>query len=97
MSLINRIPFTAFLAAILLAAIASETRAENPPPICNRVRFQPLPGAETLADCVAFYARDLTCTVGGMPVRPQPGGFYGGWVTPDLAGPFKGDPGSEGW
>jgi len=58
---------------------------------------QPLPGAEALAECVAFYASGLTCTVGGMPVRPQPGGFYGGWVTPDLAGPFKGESGSEGW
>jgi len=58
---------------------------------------QPLPGAEALANCVALYARDLTCTVGGLPVTPQPGGFYGGWVTPDLAGPFKGEAGSEGW
>ena len=57
----------------------------------------PLAGAEALADCVAFYARGLTCSVGGLAVRPQPGGFYGGWVTPDLAGPFKGDAGSEGW
>jgi uncharacterized protein (DUF427 family) len=57
----------------------------------------PLPCAEALADRVAFYARDLTCTVGGLPVKPQPGGFYGGWVTPDLAGPFKGETGSEGW
>ena len=29
--------------------------------------------------------------------RPQPGGFYGGWITSDLAGPFKGEPGTEGW
>lgn len=58
---------------------------------------QPLPGAEALADTVAFYARDLACTVGGLAVSPQPGGFYGGWVTADLAGPFKGEAGSEGW
>jgi hypothetical protein len=32
-----------------------------------------------------------------MPVTPQPGGFYGGWVTPELMGPFKGGPGSSGW
>jgi uncharacterized protein (DUF427 family) len=57
----------------------------------------PLAGAEPLADAVAFYARDLECSVGGAPVRPQPGGFYGGWITPELAGPFKGDPGSGGW
>ena len=57
----------------------------------------PSAGAEALADCVAFYARDLSCSVGGLPATPQPGGFYGGWVTPDLSGPFKGEPGSEDW
>jgi uncharacterized protein (DUF427 family) len=58
---------------------------------------QPMAGAEGLAGRVAFYARGLTCSVGGLPATPQPGGFYGGWVTPDLSGPFKGEPGSEGW
>lgn len=58
---------------------------------------QPLPGAEPLAHCVAFYAHALDCRVGGAPARAQPGGFYGGWITPDLAGPFKGGPGSDGW
>jgi uncharacterized protein (DUF427 family) len=58
---------------------------------------QPFEGAEALADCVAFYAHSLECTVGGAVVRPQPGGFYGGWITPDLSGPFKGQPGSDGW
>lgn len=58
---------------------------------------QPLAGAEPLADTVAFYPADLQCTVGGLPVVAQPGGFYGGWITPDLAGPFKGVPGSQSW
>lgn len=58
---------------------------------------QPLPGAEALADCVAFYPADLECTVGGAPVTPQPGRFYGGWITPELTGPFKGEMGSEAW
>lgn len=57
----------------------------------------PLAGAEALADCVAFYPASLDCTVGGDPVRPQPGGFYGGWITSELVGPFKGEAGSEGW
>ena len=57
---------------------------------------QPMAGAESLAGCVAFYARGLTCSVGSLPATPQPGGFYGGWVTPELCGPFKGEPGSEG-
>jgi uncharacterized protein (DUF427 family) len=58
---------------------------------------EPLAGAEALADCVAFYPTALDCRVDGAPVRPQPGGFYGGWITPELVGPFKGDPGSGGW
>ena len=37
------------------------------------------------------------CLVDGEVVRPQEGGFYGGWITADLAGPFKGIPGSMGW
>ena len=58
---------------------------------------EPLAGAELLADRVAFYPAALHCRVDGAPVSPQPGGFYGGWITPDLAGPFKGGPGSQGW
>jgi uncharacterized protein (DUF427 family) len=58
---------------------------------------QPLVGAEALAECVAFYPAALDCTVDGAVVTPQPGGFYGGWITPELVGPFKGAPGSEGW
>jgi uncharacterized protein (DUF427 family) len=58
---------------------------------------QPLAGAEALADCVAFYPAALDCTVDGVAVRPQPGGFYGGWITPELAGPFKGEAGSGVW
>ena len=37
------------------------------------------------------------CTVNGEAVVPQPGGFYGGWVTSWVTGPFKGVPGSMGW
>ena len=58
---------------------------------------QPLAGAEALAGYFAFYPHELTCTVGGAPVTPQPSGFYGGWLTPELVGPFKGERGSEGW
>ena len=57
----------------------------------------PVAGAEALAHCVAFYPRDLDCSVDGQRVLPQPGGFYGGWITPELVGPFKGEPGSEAW
>jgi uncharacterized protein (DUF427 family) len=58
----------------------------------------PTPPFAILKDHVAFYAGRLDlCTVDGERVRPQPGGFYGGWITSDLAGPFKGVPGSVGW
>lgn len=57
----------------------------------------PLPGYEVLADRVALYATDLTCTVDGELVQPQPGGFYGGWITSRVRGPFKGAPGTRGW
>jgi uncharacterized protein (DUF427 family) len=51
-----------------------------------------------LADRVALYAGPLDAvTLDGEPVRPQPGGFYGGWVTDDVSGPFKGVPGSDWW
>ena len=51
-----------------------------------------------IRDYVAFYAGPFDrCSVDGDTVIPQPGKFYGGWITPDLAGPFKGIPGSMGW
>ena len=58
---------------------------------------KPLAGAEPLADCIAFYAHHLDCTVNGAHVVSQSGGFYGGWITPDLSGPFKGEPNSSHW
>ncbi len=58
---------------------------------------KPLAGAETLADCVAFYPTVLDCCVDGAVVKAQPGGSYGGWITPELVGPFKGDPGTLNW
>ena len=59
--------------------------------------LQPLAGTQAIADAVAFYPTDLDCTVGGHPVTSQPGRFYGGWVTPELVGPFKGEAGTSGW
>ena len=50
-----------------------------------------------IADHLSFYPADFDCFVDEEPVSPQPGSFYGGWVTADLAGPFKGEPGSEWW
>ena len=58
----------------------------------------PSPGFEAIAGHVALYASAMdACFVGDERVTSQPGGFYGGWVTRGLAGPFKGVPGSRGW
>jgi uncharacterized protein (DUF427 family) len=52
----------------------------------------------SLRDYIAFYARPFhLCTVDGEKAAPQPGDFYGGWVTSHVAGPFKGVPGSRFW
>jgi uncharacterized protein (DUF427 family) len=50
-----------------------------------------------IAGCFAFYPSRLDCQVDGQLVVPQPGDFYGGWITPEVVGPFKGDPGTLGW
>jgi len=51
-----------------------------------------------IRDAVAFYPSAMDrCTVDGVVVTPQPGDFYGGWITPDIVGPFKGAPGTRGW
>jgi uncharacterized protein (DUF427 family) len=58
----------------------------------------PSPGYEHLRGAIAFYpARVDEATVDGEQVTPQPGGFYGGWITAEIAGPVKGGPGSLGW
>lgn len=57
----------------------------------------PLPPYEALAGYFAFYPHELDCSVAGARVRPQPGRFYAGWITDELVGPFKGEPGSGGW
>jgi len=46
---------------------------------------------------MAFYPSKLQCFVAGERVRPQPGSFYGGWITSDVVGPFKGEPGTSHW
>jgi len=58
---------------------------------------QPFPEYEALRDHVAFYPAHLACFVESRRVAAQPGGFYAGWVTPEIVGPFKGEPGTEGW
>lgn len=58
----------------------------------------PMPGYEAIANCLAFYAAPMdACFLDDERVTLQEGGFYGGWVTRDIAGPFKGAPGTRGW
>jgi uncharacterized protein (DUF427 family) len=58
----------------------------------------PTPDFAAIADYVAFYAAPMdACYVDGERVTPQPGNFYGGWITSDIVGPFKGEAGSWGW
>jgi len=58
----------------------------------------PTAGFASMTGAVSFYpARMDRCTVDGEVVRPQEGGFYGGWVTGDVVGPFKGAPATRFW
>jgi uncharacterized protein (DUF427 family) len=50
-----------------------------------------------IAGWLSFYPGRIRCVVNGEQVRAQAGGFYGGWVTGRIVGPFKGDPGTGGW
>lgn len=60
--------------------------------------WYPDPNQRELRDRVAVYAGPFDeIALDGERVIPQPGGFYGGWITADLAGPFKGGPGTHGW
>lgn len=59
---------------------------------------RPTKAFASLAGYLAFYASRVgRCLVDGEEVRSQPGDFYGGWITQDIVGPFKGEPGSWGW
>ncbi len=66
----------------------------------NVAWYYPAParGYEALQNHIALYPQHMeACFVDGERVRPQPGGFYGGWITQRVVGPFKGEPGTEGW
>jgi uncharacterized protein (DUF427 family) len=80
--------------AIYYHVVVDDRRIENaawayPSPTA---KFQPIAGY------LAFYAQLMdACYVDRELVTPQPGGFYGGWITQDIVGPFKGVSGSWGW
>ncbi|MGQ9490860.1 MAG: DUF427 domain-containing protein [Anaerolineae bacterium] len=59
---------------------------------------EPAAGYEAIAGHIAFYpSRMDACTVDGERVQAQEGDFYGGWITAEIVGPFKGGPGTMGW
>ena len=58
----------------------------------------PTPAFAAIKNYVAFYPAPMdACLVNGETVTPQPGSFYGGWITKEIVGPFKGEPGTMGW
>ena len=58
----------------------------------------PSPDYESIRNYYAFYpGRMDACYVGEEQVKSQPGDFYGGWITANITGPFKGGPGTKGW
>ncbi len=74
--------------------VVSDKHAEN------AAWYYPNParGYEVIRNHIAFYSQMMDgCFVDGERVTPQPGNFYGGWITRDIVGPFKGEPGSWGW
>ncbi len=59
---------------------------------------EPVPKFAELKDYMAFYAQKMDeCYIDDELVIPQPGKFYGGWITKNIVGPFKGEEGSDGW
>jgi uncharacterized protein (DUF427 family) len=57
----------------------------------------PYPEFASLTGYVSFYPGRVECYVNHERVRPQPGGLYGGWVTQEIIGPYKGQPGTAQW
>ncbi len=81
-------------AASYLSVVVEDAIAESAAWTYRR----PMPGFELLRGHIAVYPDRMdSCTVDGEVVRAQDGGFYGGWITSAVVGPFKGVPGSRGW
>lgn len=80
--------------AVYFDVVGEETRAEAAAWSYPR----PTPRFEALRDHLAFYpSRMDRCVVGGETVTAQAGDFYGGWITSEIRGPFKGGRGTAGW
>ena len=74
--------------------VVGEVRAEN----AAWSYTNPTPEFRSIRDFIAFYPAKMDgCYVDSERVVSQPGNFYGGWITSNLVGPFKGAPGTRGW
>ena len=74
------------------------TLANNPEgPVVGWSYDNPNDDFASIKHHVSFYPGLLTCLVDGEKAQPQPGGFYGGWITSKVTGPFKGAPGTSHW
>lgn len=58
---------------------------------------EPFPEFMSIQGHLGFYPSRVECYVDGERVRAQAGGFYGGWITGEIIGPFKGEEGTSGW
>ena len=79
--------------AVYWDVVVGDTRIEN----AAWSYPSPSDGYEQIAGWLAFYPSKVACSVDGIAVDAQKGGFYGGWITPEIVGPFKGGAGTAGW
>jgi len=59
--------------------------------------LEPFAEFEAIRGFIAFYPNAVECLIDDERVRPQAGQYYGGWVTSEIVGPFKEEPGTGGW
>lgn len=81
-------------------AVSAAALPPNSPPATISVGWDypdPLGDFRSLAGYLSFYPGRVDCFVDDERVQAQAGGFYGGWITQEIVGPFKGDPGTGGW
>lgn len=71
--------------------------ARNPGEPVGWCYERPRPRFDVIKGYLAFYPGRVDCSVDGEPASTQPGRFYGGWITSDVVGPFKGEPGTGHW
>lgn len=98
MDLLTKAPGTSFCewkgVAGYYSFIANGTRIDN----VAWYYSKPTQSFDSIRNHVAFYPSQMDgCFVDGERVESQPGDFYGGWITSDLVGPFKGQSGSQSW